>query len=85
MQLKEVCNKANVKSIIEVMEDTDKIFRLMKEVSKVNGRTKKMLINIIEIFIKSFGKSISMRLVNKFYCVKEKMINEIKPETKSVH
>ena len=85
MQLKEVCNKANVKSIIEVMEDTDKIFRLMKEVSKVNGRTKKMLINIIEIFIKSFGKSISMRLINKFYCVKEKMINEIKPETKSVH
>ena len=67
------------------MEDTDKIFKLMKEVSKVNGRAKKMIINIIEIFVKSLGKSISMQLVNKFYSIKEKMIYEIKPETKSIH
>lgn len=84
-QLRDVCNKVNIKSIIEVMEDTDKIFKLMKEVSKVNGRAKKMIINIIEIFVKSLGKSISMQLVNKFYSIKEKMIYEIKPETKSIH
>ena len=57
----------------------------MKEIAKVNGRTKKMLTNIVEIFVKSYGKSLSLRLENKFNKFKERIINEIKSETKKVH
>ena len=67
------------------MDDNNKIILLMKEIAKVNGRTKKMLTNIVEIFVKSYGKSLSLRLENKFNKFKERVLNEIKSETKKVH
>lgn len=84
-QLGDVCKKVNIKSLAEIMDDSNKIVLLMKEISKVNGRTKKMLTNIVEIFVKSYGKSISLRLENKFNNFKERILNEIKSETRKVH
>lgn len=84
-QLGDVCKKVNIKSLVEIMDDNNKIILLMKEIAKVNGRTKKMLTNIVEIFVKSYGKSLSLRLENKFNKFKERIINEIKSETKKVH
>lgn len=84
-QLGDVCKKVNIKSLVEIMDDNNKIVLLMKEIAKVNGRTKKMLTNIVEIFVKSYGKSLSLRLENKFNKFKERIINEIKSETKKVH
>ena len=84
-QLGDVCKKVNIKSLVEIMDDNNKIVLLMKEIAKVNGRTKKMLTNIVEIFVKSYGKSLSLRLENKFNKFKERVLNEIKSETKKVH
>ena len=84
-QLGDICKKLNIKSLVEIMDDNNKIVLLMKEIAKVNGRTKKMLTNIVEIFVKSYGKSLSLRLENKFNKFKERIINEIKSETKKVH
>ena len=84
-QLGDICKKVNIKSLVEIMDDNNKIVLLMKEIAKVNGRTKKMLTNIVEIFVKSYGKSLSLRLENKFNKFKERIINEIKSETKKVH
>lgn len=84
-QLGDVCKKVNIKSLVEIMDDNNKIILLMKEIAKVNGRTKKMLTNIVEIFVKSYGKSLSLRLENKFNKFKERVLNEIKSETKKVH
>ena len=84
-QLGDVCKKVNIKSLAEIMDDSNKIVLLMKEISKVNGRTKKMLTNILEIFVKSYGKSISLRLENKFNKFKERILNEIKSETRKLH
>lgn len=84
-QLGDICKKVNIKSLVEIMDDNNKIILLMKEIAKVNGRTKKMLTNIVEIFVKSYGKSLSLRLENKFNKFKERIINEIKSETKKVH
>ena len=84
-QLGDICKKLNIKSLVEIMDDNNKIVLLMKEIAKVNGRTKKMLTNIVEIFVKSYGKSLSLRLENKFNKFKERVINEIKSETKKVH
>ena len=84
-QLGDICKKVNIKSLVEIMDDNNKIVLLMKEIAKVNGRTKKMLTNIVEIFVKSYGKSLSLRLENKFNKFKERVLNEIKSETKKVH
>ena len=84
-QLGDICKKLNIKSLVEIMDDNNKIILLMKEIAKVNGRTKKMLTNIVEIFVKSYGKSLSLRLENKFNKFKERVLNEIKSETKKVH
>lgn len=84
-QLGDICKKLNIKSLVEIMDDNNKIVLLMKEIAKVNGRTKKMLTNIVEIFVKSYGKSLSLRLENKFNKFKERVLNEIKSETKKVH
>ena len=84
-QLGDICKKVNIKSLVEIMDDNNKIILLMKEIAKVNGRTKKMLTNIVEIFVKSYGKSLSLRLENKFNKFKERVLNEIKSETKKVH
>lgn len=84
-QLGDICKKVNIKSLVEIMDDNNKIILLMKEIAKVNGRTKKLLTNIVEIFVKSYGKSLSLRLENKFNKFKERIINEIKSETKKVH
>lgn len=84
-QLGDVCKNVNIKSLAEIMDDSNKIVLLMKEISKVNGRTKKMLTNIVEIFVKSYGKSISLRLENKFNKFKERILNEIKSETRKLH
>ena len=80
-----ICNKIDIKSIIDFSNDNSKIILFLKEVSKLDIRSRRILINIIDIFIKALSKSISFKVRDNVDKLKEKIKYELKFETKKIH
>ena len=72
--LRKVCKNSGMKSIVEIAENNNNLITLLKEIAKTNDKSKKLLLKLLEIFIKSLNKSITLKLSEKINKLKEKML-----------
>lgn len=68
-----VCKNSGMKSIVEIT-NSNNLTKLLKEISKTNDKSKKLLLKLLEIFIKSLNKSITIALSERISKLKEKIL-----------
>lgn len=68
-----VCKNSGMKSIVEIT-NSNNLTKLLKEIAKTNDKSKKLLLKLLEIFIKSLNKSITIALSERISKLKEKIL-----------
>ena len=69
----EVCKNAEITSIVDIDKKSEKLIKVIKEISNTNSESKKLLLELIKIIIKSVRKSISLNILNKIERLKERI------------
>lgn len=69
----EVCKNAEITSIVDIDKKSEKIIKVIKEISNINSESKEILLELIKIIIKSIRKSISLNILNKIERLKERI------------
>ena len=60
-------------SIVDIDKKNEKLIKVIKEISNTNSESKKLLLELIKIIIKSVRKSISLNILNKIERLKERI------------
>lgn len=70
-----ICKNIGINSIIEIVEKSNNIIKLLKESAKLNKESRELLIKLLEIFVKALRKSVSIKFFDRINKLKEKILD----------